>query len=773
MNENNLLGYLTDLIAEQLARPPVSTKPGLRPAARGREFRSTRGGDSRTPHFPGLPVSGQPTVPDKPAISQQANRIANELLQQAITFGLPFNAAQSSKRPLTGGNTAELVAQISLNMPFVFKFDQESAKLVDEAKTMRAIKNDVRLPSTFRDAWATIYAIYEQGPPYAYLMEYFPPADGWLSLEDRLYQHGEDKPANVEATRMVGSVLDVLFQGYSHSVNKRSRPNLREDYCSRIAQRLAEAEQYETSKLSSRHFTSRPLIINGVAVKPWREYAALLERHADFIDRITPPFSTVAHGDPNPGNLMLKIDVSSITVKLIDPKDWTTGDYLFDVSKLTHFLLATGPAEYAPGAALPSVTVAEQDAALALNYVLPTPAWTAMAVEDCLARVRTFAKTNGDEMWQARYELGMAANLLGLPIGRLKKNRLDPALIFMAEGLLWLDKFCARLAPDFRDSATVLYAPPDTIEPPSLQTIRAWVQQRIPDATPATDRRGFQQLQWAAPARVGAQKPWELSFEHEARLCCADERQAQQVRQLVDALDLHEKSGQSFLPGDLYKGMAVKRYQRMPGAQSVDRYYDIRANGAGMISMIARQITLRERIAASSFMTWQGEGELRAWNLELPFVALGSGGLTARLELNWIDSWENTFADCLSGKDEAARNRNPLALAADLLGIEIAALEPVIQHTTFREKFGILNALDDEVFVINIDHVVAQDLRSGRIGSYVDIDIASVAVIDEDELKRLSDLVAAIAEHYRLVPNPRTKAQRDASVIGMVDISNR
>ncbi len=771
MNQVNLLEFLTNIIATQMhsASAATSTLP-----QHNTTTRTTRG-PGMQPGLGGIASKNQ-------GIDPLPARIANELLNQAIKNGMTIDPALSSKNRLGGGNTAELVCQISLNLPFAFKFDQKTEKLTEEAKTMRRIKQDINLPPIFRDAWASIYAIYEQGPPYAYLMEYFPPEAGWRSLEDRLYNDSASAPSTSDVLRWMSSVLDILFTGYEHSVNKRSRPNLDEDYCSRIEQRLIETERYEYLKLGTHYFESRPLVINGTRYRPWRDYVALLNRHAGFIDKITPPFTTVAHGDPNPGNLMLKIELGSVTVKIIDPKDWTTGDYLFDVSKLTHFLRVTGPAEYAQGGVLPQVLGQEQEDGFHIDYTLAQPSWTALAEEACLSRAAELAKNNHDHHWLARYELGMAANLLGLPLGRLKREpepRFHAAVIFLCEGLYWLDKFCARLEPDIR-TRLPLYAPPEQVEPPSIAQARAWVQARLPHASSHLDPRGFVQWQWPAPARLADPaklaglanpRPWEMSFEHEARLR-APESGDNGLQRLISILSQVEVGGKTLLPNDAqFHAVRIERIARAAGAQSIDQYYDSPDPASGLIT---RQITLRERIQTSAFMSWQGDDTLRAFNLEMPFVAIGSNGVTARLEFNWIDQWQHTRADCLDAANPDARLGNPLAIAADYLqGIAIAQLAPRLQHSTYRQKFAVLDATDQRIHVINIDHVMAQDLVSGRTGSYVDVDIASVAKINEKELKRLNEFVSAIAEEYQLLPNPFTKAYRDALVVSMLDSAGK
>ena len=155
-------------------------------------------------------------------------------MKEAIAAGLPLTNEFVEIDRLAGGNTAEVVAQATVHAPFAFKFDRASKKLAEEGRTMQQIKGNAKLPTRFRDAWPVIYAVRDEAP-YAYLMEFFPKEDGWLSLEDRLYPL---PPFNAEAVRLIHAVLDILFEGYEASVDKRRLPSLMTDYYERIRERL-------------------------------------------------------------------------------------------------------------------------------------------------------------------------------------------------------------------------------------------------------------------------------------------------------------------------------------------------------------------------------------------------------------------------------------------------------------------------------------------------------------------------------------------------------
>ena len=360
MPDVSLQAYLTLMIAQALLAP-----------------------DDRTPEL--KPAFG-PDLRPKSAVSDAASKIADKLIADAIASGLPFTQVITEHDSLAGGNTAEVVAKLTLHVPFVFKLDQRQEKLAKEAGMMRAVKSDVKLPIRFRNAWPVVYAVRNE-PPYAYLMEFFPAADGWQSLEDRLYpQGGSMPPSDVDAVRLLHTVLDILFEGYEASRTTRSLPNVAEDYVGRIRARATEAANRDA------RFASRPLTVNGVPFEPWQSYLDLIDRNAPFLSLITPPFSTVAHGDPNPGNLMLRTTTTEVELKLIDPKEWLTGDYLFDIAKITHFLEGTGPIEKPADGAELKIEYAENDGKADLTYSFGLPSWTGMLVEACLARVRAICR---------------------------------------------------------------------------------------------------------------------------------------------------------------------------------------------------------------------------------------------------------------------------------------------------------------------------------------------------------------------------------------------
>src|SRR5438132_890856 len=158
MNATTLHQLLTQVIAEELAKSPIPS--------------------SRSP----VTDVGKGTS----NLTEQPSQIADELINEALKSGLPGIDLTVDKEKLTGGNTADVVAKVTLHAPFAFKLDNNNQKLAQEGLVMRSIKDNDKLPTRFRNAWPVIYAVRNK-VPYAYLMEFFPKEDGWVSLEDRLY----------------------------------------------------------------------------------------------------------------------------------------------------------------------------------------------------------------------------------------------------------------------------------------------------------------------------------------------------------------------------------------------------------------------------------------------------------------------------------------------------------------------------------------------------------------------------------------------------------
>jgi hypothetical protein len=359
-------------------------------------------------------------------------------LSEAIANGFePARLRIEEPRRLGGGMAAMMVAEVSGVLSFVLKLDREP-KLVHEAKTLRRFRTDDSLPERFRARFPRVYAIKEDTVPYAYLMEHFSAADGFQGL-DRLIFAPDQTAAGFgeKAVRRVGATMDALFEGYGGSRQSRLRPNIQEDYIARF-------DRLDLAARQDPLFQSRPTLVNGTEYAPWRTYLERIRGAKAHIDGLAPAFSCVVHGDPHPGNVQVRTDTSPEEIYLIDPKDWGTGDYLFDVAKMVHYLDCTGPMELLSGAAVLGRASVEGDLTL-IDYRIDRPTWIAESIRTIRDRVAAFAEANGDPHWEERFALGMAVNLLGLPAGRLARGQRDSAAMLYGEGLHWLDRFVALL----------------------------------------------------------------------------------------------------------------------------------------------------------------------------------------------------------------------------------------------------------------------------------------------------------------------------------------
>ena len=302
------------------------------------------------------------------------------------------------------------------------------------------------------------------------------------------------------------------------------------------------------------------------------------------------------------------------------------------------------------------------------------------------------------------------------------------------------------------------------VEPAALRSVREHVRATLADVSEQTDRRGFRLLHWQ-PQRPNAQnKPCELSLEHEARL---RPRSNVAVDRLIHALyaNLGAPAAVWLAPVDSpFAALVSHRFPRDPGPQSADQYYDA-APAAAHWQVIPRGLTVRERLVTSKFMTWSGSGgnSLAPLNLELPSVPIGDGGLTARLEFNWIDDVKLCWSE--AQESGAALTGNPLALMLETVPMPLERLLPVLHHTTHRQKFAFHAPGEDDRFVVNVDLMVSQSLASGQIAAAWDVDVSSVRPIDAGELSALSHFAALLANTFDLEPSVGTKALADLGAL--------
>lgn len=367
------------------------------------------------------------------ADDQRAQKLtAHQLVKDALAGGQFGVVTVSDLRSFAGGNTAMLVARVDTTLSFVVKVDR-SPSLVAEAHHLRHASTDPRLPEATRRAFPQIYAVDGIGPIYGYLMENLEDYATFASLL-------VDDDHNMRSRVLELAWSEVLAPAYLATRQKRVIPNVVEDYFVRAEDRLGRA--VELGLLPARDV---PISIRAddLALDIGTGWGPLLDSARERLQSVAPPFSTFVHGDPNPENILWgRSEDGAVRVRLIDPKDWGRGDYLFDAAKIGHYLRVTSPVE----AASPSVEVSRS--ASAVDYERAGLGVHEELESKLLALVATTAQDHDlpdNERWRERYELAIAANLLGIVGPRLAQATEDErgtdfalGWIAFAEGLRML-----------------------------------------------------------------------------------------------------------------------------------------------------------------------------------------------------------------------------------------------------------------------------------------------------------------------------------------------
>ncbi len=156
----------------------------------------------------------------------------------------------------------------------------------------------------------------------------------------------------------------------------------------------------------------------------------------DNLAPLRPRFSTFVHGDMHPGNIFFRGEGKALEVNFIDPKPWLWGDYMFDVGKLLHYTLVTGPLEDAHGVRL---NIGEGQPPK-VEYAISLSERAKGLVELTQSHLEQFATQNDDPNFKTRLKLSLATNLLALCANRLdrKEPLVNNAVVFYCEGLRYL-----------------------------------------------------------------------------------------------------------------------------------------------------------------------------------------------------------------------------------------------------------------------------------------------------------------------------------------------
>ncbi|MCW5907206.1 MAG: hypothetical protein KIS94_05065 [Chitinophagales bacterium] len=364
-------------------------------------------------------------------LTKVEKEIIDSLLREALASGIVTgHEVKGYSVPAGEGSETELVALTSADIRYAVKIDMNE-KLVREALKLKSIANRRELPKGFANHFPQVYAIKNDKPPFAYIMQAFERK----SFAEYLFK---EENTEVEMKKVMKAVLDALLPSYKSTINYNLVPSIKELYVKRIHERLNTARNLnaEFKKIST-----RPITINGNRYDTPETYLHHIEHH---LHQFGVHFTTFVHGDCHMENILLKFYPSGkVDIKFIDTKDWHEGDYMFDICKFMHYLQVTGPAQktWKP-------TVAKIDfTGHSINYTLHEDPFHIKPLSTILLnRVKKFAGEVKDVHWHKRYSLSMASNLLGLPAARLKSNdprKINAAYILYAEGLKHLSRCCS------------------------------------------------------------------------------------------------------------------------------------------------------------------------------------------------------------------------------------------------------------------------------------------------------------------------------------------
>jgi hypothetical protein len=349
------------------------------------------------------------TAPDA-----RIHRIVERLLSQAQQQGrLPACVLQRVGR-FPCGNTADYVGPVLLRthgghqLEVVVKIDG-SPELAREAALLRRAVDDQHLPQRLRDGLPAVFAIDTDGPDYAYLMEYF---DGYRRLSEYVTEPALQSHAHAAIRQM----WSILSETYHQTLTASHRPNIEKQYLALTASRLATVSKHE-SLLA----TDRPLRVvvddNATDLPPW---PVILDQARKTAHDVTPGFSTFVLGSPHLDNVLARSVAGGLQIKFIDPEGSDSGDWLFDIVKMSQALANTATLH-----ANPQPRIRDLGDRLQIAYAAPVHPAVHDADRLILSLAETFARAHDDDSWSQRHELGVAAKLIRTG-ARLLDTRTDP-----------------------------------------------------------------------------------------------------------------------------------------------------------------------------------------------------------------------------------------------------------------------------------------------------------------------------------------------------------
>jgi hypothetical protein len=296
--------------------------------------------------------------------------------------------------PSGPGDTYTLVATIPRRR-YMIKTGSDPA-VVDEAKALRAIANDYRLPWTLRGAVPVVHAINTDGPPFEYMMELIesPSLARWL----------KERPDR--ALPAVTGLWEMLGSAYASTVTS---PVSVERYLGPIVPSLEQAVSREA-------MLAGPIVIEeGSSKTPlpmWRDAIALVRRRAPMWE---PKFATWTHGKLRAQTIFVDEQASDqgvrrrgLRLRVVSPQPPNTGDYVADLADLSLSLWATPVVAFAE----PPRLRLDRGATVISYKFANGPKPMSDARDHIESNAARFADAHGDTNWNTRYQLFIGLRLM-------------------------------------------------------------------------------------------------------------------------------------------------------------------------------------------------------------------------------------------------------------------------------------------------------------------------------------------------------------------------
>ena len=372
-----------------------------------------------------------------------AESMAKDLLSEALSNGISDVDTGTTLSELSGGAASDFVFRVRSNVSVIIKV-QRDIKLKNEAVFLKGLQPEVPSATAWGSLFPRVLAMQVDSQPYAYAMEDFRQEDGYKDLSKWIFEDKLLPEARIAQSKsLLSAVLARIQPIYLESRDTNSKPNLEGDaFLGRIRSRMIEAEKLDDG------FAAELVQADSDSLYSWRWQLHEIEKRRPQAEALLPNFQTAVHGDSHPGNIIIRLQPAGkgdykTEIRLIDPRGWQLGDYVFDFAKLAHYLILVGPVErWSVGA---DCTYATSAKTLRVDSLPEIAAWLFDLEKMISNAAKSLGESMGDPGVEARYELAMASCFLGSVPVRWKNHQQLMAVLMYVEGLKWLNKFRLRL----------------------------------------------------------------------------------------------------------------------------------------------------------------------------------------------------------------------------------------------------------------------------------------------------------------------------------------